>query len=249
MGLTGNGDDDYDPDEELQSTAFRDKLNAGLCDKLFKEFRSKENTFWIPDRKMYTVVLGAMIMQSGAKISDDNMQHLRELVPKIHSSPGYALPIFDEGFRDPGRAQFLAALEYYKPGTPRTFYELRLAPSSLNYMSTKTRQDHGILIAADQLLPLWQDRGRPRSGSLSLREMQGGFVLWPGENSRLAWMGTEAKARRIGLPEGSLEGPQAFLLRPQEPSHDAQRLDRRGPCDRGDDTVRNRTMTEKCAEV
>lgn len=125
MGLTGNVDDDYDPDVELQSTAFRDKLNAGLCDKLFKEFRSKENTFWIPDRKMYTVILAAMVMQSGARISDDNMQHLHEIVPQIHSSPGYALPFGDEGFRDPGRAQFLAALEYYKPGTPRTFCELR----------------------------------------------------------------------------------------------------------------------------
>jgi len=45
MGLINNCDDEYDPDKELESTAFRDKLNAGLCDKLFKEFRSKESTF------------------------------------------------------------------------------------------------------------------------------------------------------------------------------------------------------------
>ncbi|KAG8165831.1 hypothetical protein KVR01_004383 [Diaporthe batatas] len=124
MGLTRDNDDDYIPDEELQSLAFRCKLDAGLCDKLFKDYRSKENTFWIPDRKMYTVVLAAMVMQSGARISDDNMQHLRELVPRIHSSPGYASPLADDGFRDPGKVQFLAALEYYKPGTPRTFCEL-----------------------------------------------------------------------------------------------------------------------------
>jgi len=74
---------------------------------------------------MYTVVLAAMVMQSGAKISDDNMQHLRDIVPRIHSSPGYAWPLNDEGFRDPGKVQFLAALEYYKPGTPRTFCEVR----------------------------------------------------------------------------------------------------------------------------
>ncbi|KAI7774175.1 hypothetical protein LA080_009194 [Diaporthe eres] len=123
MGLTSD-DADYDAEKELQSTAFRDMLNAGLCDKLFKDFRSKENTFWIPDRKMYTVILAAMVMQSGAKISDDNMQHLREIIPRIHSSPGYAWPLNDEGFRDPGRAQFLAAVEHYKPGTPRTFCEL-----------------------------------------------------------------------------------------------------------------------------
>ncbi|KAG6364129.1 hypothetical protein INS49_005727 [Diaporthe citri] len=124
MGLTSDGDVEYDADEELQSTEFRDKLNAGLCDKLFKDFRSKENTVWFPDRKMYTVILAAMVMQSGAKISDDNMQHLREIVPQIHSSPGYAWPLNDEGFRDPGRAQFLASLEHYTPGTPRTFCEL-----------------------------------------------------------------------------------------------------------------------------
>lgn len=43
MGLTSD-DADYDAEKELKSTAFRDKLNAGLCDKLFKDFRSKENT-------------------------------------------------------------------------------------------------------------------------------------------------------------------------------------------------------------
>lgn len=44
MGLTSD-DADYDAEKELQSTAFRDKLNAGLCDKILKDFRSKENTF------------------------------------------------------------------------------------------------------------------------------------------------------------------------------------------------------------
>lgn len=159
MGLTSDDDAEYDADKELQSTAFRDKLNAGLCDKLFKEFRSKEKTFWIPDRKMYTVILAAMIMQSGAKISDDNMQHLREIFPHMHSSPGYAWPLNDADFRDPGRAQFLAALEHYKPGTPRTFCELRSVASSLACMFPKMGQVHGILTAGDQLLPLRQDRG------------------------------------------------------------------------------------------
>lgn len=156
MGLTKDDDDEYDADKELQSTAFRDKLNAGLCDKLFKDFRSKENTFWIPDRKMYTVILAAMVMQSGAKISDDNMQHLREIVPRIHSSPGYAWPLNDEGFRDPGKVQFLAALEYYKPGTPRTFCELRLVPESVALMFVRCDL-HKILLLTpgNQLLPLW----------------------------------------------------------------------------------------------
>lgn len=96
---------------------------------------------------MYTVILAAMVMQSGAKISDDNMQHLREIVPRIHSSPGYAWPLNDEGFRDPGRAQFLAALDHYMPGTPRTFCELRSVPGSPVCMLAKTGQTHCLLTA------------------------------------------------------------------------------------------------------
>lgn len=135
MGLTNDGDDECDAEKELESPAFRKKLDAGLCDKLFKDYRSKENSGYFmslfSDGKMRTVLLAAMVMQSGAKISDDNMQHLREIVPRVHSSPGFAWPFNDSGFRDPGKVQFLAAMEYYKPGTPRTFREMRLVPGSL----------------------------------------------------------------------------------------------------------------------
>lgn len=96
---------------------------------------------------MYTVILAAMVMQSGAKISDDNMQHLREIVPQIHSSPGYAWPLNDEGFRNPGRAQFLAALEHYTPGTPRTFCEPRSVPGSPVCMFANMGQTHNMLTA------------------------------------------------------------------------------------------------------
>lgn len=125
MGLTREDDDEYNPMEELESKAFRDKLDAGLCDKLFKDFRKEESTFWFPERKFYTVLLAVMVMESGAKISDDNMQHLREIVPSMESTPVYSSPFQEGGFCDPGRAQFLAALEHYKPGTPRAFGETR----------------------------------------------------------------------------------------------------------------------------
>ena len=42
-------------------------------------------------------------------------------MPDIPSRNGYQLPIFDDGFRDPGKAQFEAALEFYKDGVPRDF--------------------------------------------------------------------------------------------------------------------------------
>lgn len=231
MGLTNDGDDEYDVDKELQSTAFRDKLNAGLCDKLFKEFRSKENTFWIPDRKMYTVILAAMVMQSGAKVSDDNMQHLREIVPRIHSSPGYAWPLNDEGFRDPGKVQFLAALEFYKPGTPRTFCELRLVPSSPartfakmgptdRYQPAATTVARFRQIWARRCISARDARWRPTATRWAL----------PCTVARVAWMENVSNWNHTGLPEGSLEGSQAFLLRPQESSHDDERLKRRDFC-------------------
>ncbi|KAK8045453.1 C6 transcription factor [Apiospora rasikravindrae] len=98
----------------------RRKLDAGFADRLFDIYRAKEHE----DQGKYRVVLvGALIMRAGAKIRDGDLQHLRDLVPEIHCSPKFALPMFDEGFRSPGKAQFLAALDHYTPGTPRNFSE------------------------------------------------------------------------------------------------------------------------------
>ena len=77
------------------------------------------------DGRYRTILLGAMMMRVGAKISDDDLQHLRSLVPDIHCSGRYQLPIGDEGFRSPGRAQFLAALDHHQAGVPRSFREPR----------------------------------------------------------------------------------------------------------------------------
>ncbi|KAI0882090.1 uncharacterized protein GGS22DRAFT_171496 [Annulohypoxylon maeteangense] len=51
------------------------------------------------------------------------MHHLRELVPRINCNSGFTLPTHDQGFRTPGRAQFLAALDHYQPGVPRNYNE------------------------------------------------------------------------------------------------------------------------------
>ncbi|KAF3763819.1 hypothetical protein M406DRAFT_262923, partial [Cryphonectria parasitica EP155] len=66
------------------------------------------------------VLLGAVMMRVGAKIKDEDFQYLRELVPRIVSHDGYTSPLADLGFRGPGKAQFLAALDNYKPGVPRS---------------------------------------------------------------------------------------------------------------------------------
>ncbi|KAK6855030.1 hypothetical protein PG990_008678 [Apiospora arundinis] len=104
----------------------RQKLDAGLGDKLFDIYRAKQHeggSFGLGSGKYRLILVGALVMRTGAKIRDSDLQHLRELVPQIHSSPGFALPIFDAGFRDPGKAQFLAALDHYTPGTPRNYSE------------------------------------------------------------------------------------------------------------------------------
>lgn len=63
--------------------------------------------------------------------------------------------------------------------------------------------DHtdGTLTAGDQLLPLWKDRGRPRQEALSLREMQGGFILRPGKLSHGLPLGSPG--REINLTNGT----------------------------------------------
>ena len=118
-----------------QVVTLRHKLDAGMGDKPFDFYRAKEHEghgsyVMLEDGKYRLILVGALIMRTGAKIRDADLQHLRELVPHIHSSPGYALPFCDEGFRDPGKAQFLAALDHYIPallaitrsqGNPRHF--------------------------------------------------------------------------------------------------------------------------------
>ncbi|KAK8124229.1 hypothetical protein PG999_004147 [Apiospora kogelbergensis] len=104
----------------------RQKLDASTGDRLFDFYRAKENEssgLGQGNGKYRVILVGALIMRTGAKIRDSDLQHLRELVPQVHSSPGFALPLGDGGFRDPGKAQFLAALNHYTPGTPRNYSE------------------------------------------------------------------------------------------------------------------------------
>jgi len=102
----------------------RARLDAGLGSRLFVKLRGLEEE----DGKhgQYRVlILGALFMRAGARIRRCDRQHLRELVDQIPSRAGFSLPPNDGGFRDPGRAQYLAALENYKAGTPRSFVDPR----------------------------------------------------------------------------------------------------------------------------
>jgi hypothetical protein len=123
-GIASYFGDESDPlcpdDAELASV--RAKLDAGLGDKIFQKFRALEVGGEDPPRARYTVIIvGALMMRAGAKISQDDLKHLRELVPTIASREGFALAFCDEGFRGPGKRQFLAALDNHQAGTPRDF--------------------------------------------------------------------------------------------------------------------------------
>jgi hypothetical protein len=112
---------EYASELDTLVTSVRRKLDSdGRGDKLFDMYRAKENE----DSGKYRLILvGALMMRAGAMIREADMQYLRQLVPQINCNEGYVLPIFDEGFRGPGKRQFLAALDHYQPGTPRNFSE------------------------------------------------------------------------------------------------------------------------------
>jgi len=108
---------------ELNSivTRVREQLDSGLGDKLFEKYRAEENEW---HGKYRVIIIGALMMRAGAKIKNEDFQHLRELVPTIQCNNGYTLPLADSGcFRYPGKVQFLAALDNYATGTPRNYQE------------------------------------------------------------------------------------------------------------------------------
>lgn len=82
----------------------RDRLNAGLGQQLL-------------DKAKYRLcMLGALMMHLGAEIKPCDVNHLRKLAPDVtYHEEG------EDGFREAGKKQFIAALDYYKPGTPRDF--------------------------------------------------------------------------------------------------------------------------------
>lgn len=105
----------------------RQKLDTGnLGERMLAASRNKESD---PDdlfqeSKYRTIIMGALMMRAGARINAADLRHLRDLVPQINCTSRRTL-LEDHGFRNPGRAQFLAALDHYRPGVARSFQEPR----------------------------------------------------------------------------------------------------------------------------
>ncbi|KAJ5794309.1 hypothetical protein N7457_000908 [Penicillium paradoxum] len=104
----------------------RGKLDTdNLGDTLFAASKAKEATGSIDffqTNKYRTIILVALMLRVGARVKEEHLQYVRDLVPQINCNSRHML-LADHGFRTPGRAQFLAALDYCKPGVPRNFQE------------------------------------------------------------------------------------------------------------------------------
>ena len=107
MGFVLDSDPDMDP------ATVCEYIDSGAGDELFERYRSREadnKGTYRQDAGKETIVLGAMMMRVGAKIKKDDLDHLRRLSnrPDVEMYPE-------------GLAEFKAAVDNYKPGTPRTF--------------------------------------------------------------------------------------------------------------------------------
>lgn len=64
------------------------------------------------------IIIGALMMQAGAKLRPKDKRRLRKILP-VFPEGDDKLP--ENGFSNAGQAQFSAALDHYRAGTPRDF--------------------------------------------------------------------------------------------------------------------------------
>ncbi|VUC36321.1 unnamed protein product [Clonostachys rosea] len=113
--------DEYKVILEKHIAEVRSQLDSGLGNCFFEKVRAQAKKPNTSDGQYRIIIAGALMMRAGANIKPCYIQYLRGLVPKINCNHGFALPIMDQGFREPGRVQFLNALNNYVAGTPRDF--------------------------------------------------------------------------------------------------------------------------------
>ncbi|KAH8650086.1 hypothetical protein BX600DRAFT_442173 [Xylariales sp. PMI_506] len=103
----------------------RHRLDAGECDKLFDLYNRQVNECRLGSdlhaAKYRLIVLAALMMQAGANIRAQDLENVRSLVDQVKCQAYVGQPISDEGFRGPGKVQFLATVDNYKAGAPRDF--------------------------------------------------------------------------------------------------------------------------------
>ncbi|KAK4198986.1 hypothetical protein QBC40DRAFT_330057 [Triangularia verruculosa] len=80
---------------------------------------------FMPDRwrkpKYHGIILAACMMEDGWWIKPDNLKYLRKIALESPCHSHFSDPGYEHGLCEPGRRQFLAALEHYRPGIRRRF--------------------------------------------------------------------------------------------------------------------------------
>lgn len=213
--------DEYKKELEGIVSDRRDTLNSGVGDQIFEIFRKREHE---PEGKYRVILVGAIMMRAGAVIKDDDFSHLRELVREIpcrdglnivlRSNPGVLALLAadlnggDKGFRHPGKVQFLAALENYKPGVPRSFQEPRsvifLAHLIVDTLTMSSCYSCGKIAADNGEAALSQCSKCKRAWYCNTVGSRSNTFLVP-------FQGYLTCSLRLGLPESSLEEPQIRL--------------------------------------
>ncbi|KAK0707159.1 hypothetical protein B0T21DRAFT_298718 [Apiosordaria backusii] len=112
---------------ELNSriTNVRERVDQGFGEQLLAMSRGMELEVaeGDDDLRYHTIIVGALLLRIGARISPDDCDHLRKIANEVPCHIDNSHENHHIGFRGAGKAQFLAALDAYSHGTPRDFFE------------------------------------------------------------------------------------------------------------------------------
>lgn len=96
-----------------------------MGDELFEKYRTVGQGFpdVFGDSQYRPIVLAAIMMEFGATIKEAHVKHLRDVVSKMQCNEHATMVLNDMGMRGAGKRQFLAALDHYQAGKPRSLVE------------------------------------------------------------------------------------------------------------------------------
>ncbi|KAK2041869.1 hypothetical protein LZ31DRAFT_596900 [Colletotrichum somersetense] len=114
--------DEHRLEVEKVIETIRLRLDSGLGHQIFDKYRAKETEHLGQNRLL---MVGALMMRAGAEIKKEHLQYLRDLAHREVFAPTIGAPTCYLPLVGPAKAQFLAAIDNYQPGTPRDWQEPR----------------------------------------------------------------------------------------------------------------------------
>ncbi|KAK2022438.1 hypothetical protein LX32DRAFT_602774 [Colletotrichum zoysiae] len=96
------------------------RLDSGLGHQIFDKYRAKETEHLGQNRLL---MVGALMMRAGAEIKKEHLQYLRDVAHREVFAPNLGGPTYYLPLVGPAKAQFVAAIDNYQPGTPRDWQE------------------------------------------------------------------------------------------------------------------------------